>query len=255
MKQFYYQLTILSLLISGCQKQLDINEITASNYLERIEKEISIILKEKGAYNSDDKFKAEFVDSINGKANLNKNGFDLFIKARMEAQEIHSYLNKYWNYLNHIKHKDHVYATYFNIAGYDDLNYSVFKFKDDVWKNQERIIYEVKNPISQPIVLDESKFRECGYTMIIFNYDEGPKNHENIKLSVKKELLVFERGNLMHSLYDLKAEKLLINEINPWNKAKKLTPTGKVDQDILNNWIKTNLHQKIEDKLNINDSK
>ncbi|MGB3468906.1 MAG: hypothetical protein WBA74_26715 [Cyclobacteriaceae bacterium] len=53
-----------------------------------------------------------------------------------------------------------------------------------------------------------------------------------------------ERGNLYHSLYDLKNQKVLINEESPWHQAEA---NGK---DELNKWIKENLHDKIERIIN-----
>ena len=41
-------------------------------------------------------------------------------------------------------------------------------------------------------------------TKLFWNYDEGPKNIENINIFIKNDYLVLERGNLYHSLYDLK---------------------------------------------------
>jgi len=78
---------------------------------------------------------------------------------------------------------------------------------------------------------------------LFWNYDEGPKNIENIKLFIENDFLVFERGNLYHSLYDLKTETLILNEESPWAAAN----SG--DKDVINQWIKTNLHDKIELKL------
>ena len=49
-----------------------------------------------------------------------------------------------------------------------------------------------------------------------------------------------ERGNLYHALYDLKNQKVLINEESPWHQAEG---DGK---EALNKWIKENLHDKIE---------
>lgn len=217
--------------------------------MERIKNEIPIILEEKGALNSEGKLKSEFMDSIKGKANMNEAGFEIFVDARVEAQEVHSYLNDYWNYLNHIEYDGHVYAAYFHLAGMDDLNYSVFKFRKSEWQNQERILNEKRSPLSDNLIHDETEFQKKGYTMVILNYDEGPKNHDNLKLHVKHDLLVFERGNLMHSLYDLKSGELLINEINPWIHARKANHEEKVDKRILNDWVNTNLHEKIKNNL------
>ena len=49
-----------------------------------------------------------------------------------------------------------------------------------------------------------------------------------------------ERSGLYYSLYDLKANKLLINDESPWNSAEDNSEEG------LQNWIKENLHNKIQ---------
>ena len=49
-----------------------------------------------------------------------------------------------------------------------------------------------------------------------------------------------ERGNLYHSLYDLKNDKLLINNESPG------TSCNANNKEEMNKWIKENLHDKIE---------
>lgn len=253
MKKVFSQLTIMTILLNACNT-IDSREVTVSEYLDRIETEISKILRQNGVFDSENEIKSEFLNSINGEVSLNKAGIDAMIEARIKAQEVHSYLNNYWNYVNHIKYDDDVYACYFHISGFDDLHYAVYKFKDKFWNKPDRIAYEIKNPLSEHLIVNQNEYKSKGYKMIILNYDEGPANHENLKLRVKDNLLVFERGNLMHSLYDLKNDKLLINEINPWYKAKQETEQ-KVDIGVLKDWIKTQIHQKIETELNKNASR
>lgn len=55
-----------------------------------------------------------------------------------------------------------------------------------------------------------------------------------------------ERSNLYHSLYDLRTNELLINEESPWHSAN----TDNIE--IMNKWIKDNIHSKIEQKINTN---
>ena len=53
-----------------------------------------------------------------------------------------------------------------------------------------------------------------------------------------------ERGNLYHSLYDLKSEKIIFNEESPWTSCKAK------NKEEMNKWIKENLHDKIEKIIN-----
>lgn len=82
--------------------------------------------------------------------------------------------------------------------------------------------------------------KDASIEKILFNYDEGEKNTENIRIFIKNNYLIMERGNLYHALYDLKNQKVLINEESPWHQAEG---DGK---EALNKWIKENLHDKIE---------
>ena len=53
-----------------------------------------------------------------------------------------------------------------------------------------------------------------------------------------------ERGNLYHSLYDLKNNRLIINNESPWTSCMAK------DKEGMNKWIKENLHNKIEEIIN-----
>ncbi len=53
-----------------------------------------------------------------------------------------------------------------------------------------------------------------------------------------------ERSGLYHSLYDLRTNELIINDESPWHSANA------DNLENMNNWIKENLHSKIEQKIN-----
>ena len=98
--------------------------------------------------------------------------------------------------------------------------------------------------INRKIIRDEISSEEIDYMPLFFNYDEGPKNSDNIKLFIENDYLVLERGNLYHSLYDLQTQKTLINEESPFGNSETL------DKEGVNDWIKENLHIPIKEKLN-----
>lgn len=158
---------------------------------------------------------------------LNQEGFQKYADIKMDV-----YLSFFKDYLyqQHIEYKDRVYVLYFTIAGFDDAEWDVVKWDKQDWKNEDR--------------LSRDRLKaDSSVTKIFWNYDEGPKNMENIRLFVKNDYLVLERGNLYHSLYDLRTESLLINEESPWHASN-----GE-DKEKMDEWIKTYLHDKIEEKL------
>lgn len=117
------------------------------------------------------------------------------------------------------------------MAGYDDMQWDIIKMPKNNWNGKERLSIET---VEKDDLLEK----------ILFNYDEGAKNIENIRLFIKDDYLIMERGNLYHSLYDLKNQKIIINEESPWHQAKE---DGK---ERLNKWIKENLHDKIAEIIN-----
>ena len=155
---------------------------------------------------------------------LNKEGFNKYADIKMNI-----YLSFFKDYLyqQHLEFDDNVYVLYFTMAGFDDMEWNVVKWNKQDWNNESR--------------LDRERLENDGsLSKVIFNYDEGPKNLENIRIIIKNSYLILERGNLYHSLYDLKADSLLINEESPWHVA------GGQGKEEMNEWIKVNLHDKIK---------
>ena len=191
-------------------------------YFEQIaDLELEKLLEEKVLLDSNTIAEA-YLDKETNK--LNKEGFHKYADIKMNI-----YLSFFKDYLyqQHLEYDDNVFVLYFTMAGYDDMEWNVVKWDKQAWNNEDR--------------LEREKLKNDGsLTKIIFNYDEGPKNLENIRIFIKNDYLVLERGNLYHSVYDLKADSLLINEESPWHVA---SGQGKEE---MNEWIKTNLHDKIE---------
>lgn len=194
---------------------------TLDYYFEQIAKLEIAELISQGVLLDSSTIAEEFKDS-NGK--LNDEGF---MKYGDIKESIYLSFFKDYLFMQKLESKNNVYVLYFTMAGFDDIEWNIFRWDQDDWKNEERL--------SQEIAAKDSLV-----TKILWNYDEGPKNIENIRIFIKNDFLVMERGNLYHSLYDLRTEKVIINEESPWHASNG---EGK---ERMNEWIKSNLHDKIE---------
>ncbi|RYZ90398.1 MAG: hypothetical protein EOO68_24600 [Moraxellaceae bacterium] len=114
----------------------------------------------------------------------------------------------------------------------DDVEFQIVKWKKQDWPKSDKLSKDIIDKPNQT------------FQKIAFNYDEGPKNLENVKMFIKNDYLVMERNGLYHSLYDLRTNELIINDESPWHSAS-------VDNlETMNKWIKDNIHLKIEEKIN-----
>ncbi len=211
----------------GCKSQTKELEYRSVEYYKDqvIELQLRALIKEKVFIDSIQIAEA-YIDKETNR--LNKDGLMKYIDIKKNI-----YLSFFKDYLyqQHLEYGDNVYVLYFTMAGFDDMQWNIFRWQKEYWKDKERLSREkVKS--------------DCSVKKILWNYDEGPKNAENIRIFIKNDYLVMERGNLYHSLYDLKTEKVILNEESPW-----YTSDGK-DKAEMNGWIKNNLHDKIEIILN-----
>ena len=160
---------------------------------------------------------------------LNKKGFMKYAEIKGDI-----YLKYYMDYhlLQCINFKDDIYVLYFSVAGFDDVEFQIVKWKKQEWLKSDKLSKDI---IDKP----NQKFQK-----VAFNYDEGPKNLENVRIFVKNDYLVMERNGLYHSLYDLRKNELLINDESPWHSASA------ENLETMNKWIKDNIHSKIEAKIN-----
>lgn len=184
-------------------------------------------MKRVGIITEKDKISDQYFDKIT--QSLNEEGFMKYSEIKVEI-----YRNYYkdYLYLQSINFKDDIYVLYFSIAGFDDIEFQIVKWKKQDWLKSDKLSKNLVDKSNQ-------KFQK-----VAFNYDEGPKNLENVKMFVKNDYLVMERNGLYHSLYDLRTNELIINDESPWHSAN-----AENLQD-LNNWIRENLHSKIEQKIN-----
>lgn len=218
---------ILSILTLSCQSQNNELEFrSVEYYFDQIaELEINELIQQKVLIDS-----TTIADNYLDKETkgLNKEGSMKYMEAKMKVYQ--SFFKDYL-YQQHIEYGENIYVLYFTIAGFDDVEWDIVKWNKNDWKNEDK--------------LSRDKLEsDSSLTKIFWNYDEGPKNMENIRLFIQNDYLILERGNLYHSLYDLKTDSLLFNEESPWHASNG------DNKEKMNEWIKKNLHDKIEGKLN-----
>ena len=220
-------LLICTLITVSCYSQTnEIENKTIDYYFEQIEElEINELINQKILIDSLTIF-PKYKDSISN--GLNEKGFMKY--AEIKATIYRSFFKDYL-YQQKVEYNNDYYILYFTMAGYDDMQWDIIKMPKSSWNGKERLSIET---VEKDNLIEK----------ILFNYDEGAKNIENIRLFIKDDYLIMERGNLYHSLYDLKNQKIIINEESPWNQAKEDGKEG------LNKWIKENLHDKIAEIIN-----
>lgn len=227
MKIKHTLILILTFLTISCQSQTSgINDKKIDYYFEQIaELEMNELIKQNVLIDSLT-IAPKYKDSTSNR--LNQEGFMKYadIKANIYMSFFKDYL-----YQQKVEYDNDYYILYFTMAGFDDMQWDIIKMPKNKWNGKERLSREKveKDNTIEPI---------------LFNYDEGEKNTENIRIFIKGDYLIMERGNLYHSLYDLKNQKVLINEESPWHQAEGDGKEG------MNKWIKENLHDKIERIIN-----
>ncbi|GHC66192.1 hypothetical protein [Ulvibacter litoralis] len=226
----YFKIFVLIFLITltiGCKSQTnDIENRTIDYYFEEVaDLELKALLENKILIDSIT-VAEKYIDTLTNQ--INNEGFQKY--AELKADIYMSYFRDYL-YLQKVEYRNDIYVLYFSMAGFDDMEWNIMKWSKENWNAEERLNREE---------LEKNNDVE----KILWNYDEADKNTENIRVFIKNDYLVMERGNLYHSLYDLKNKKVILNEESPWNAS------GSKDGEEMNAWIKENLHDKIEQYLN-----
>ncbi len=219
-------IVVLAILSLSCKSQnQELENRSVDFYFNQIaELEYNELVKQKVLIDSLT-IAEEYLDEAT--EGLNEEGYKKYVDIKMN---IYRSFFKDYLYQQHIGYKDNVYVLYFSMAGFDDIEWHVIEWNKEDWKNEEKL------PLD--------KLGKSGsITEIFWNYDEGPKNLENIKIHIYDDYLVLERGHLYHSLFDLRRDSLLINVESPWHSSNAK------DKEEMNDWIKTNLHDKIEQIL------
>lgn len=187
-------------------------------------------LIENGVVNKNNNIAKIYRDKKNPRKFSNK-GFSVYFDIR--AQVFINYFKDY-AFLQSVHYNDAVYVLYFAFIDVDDLAFQVLKWNQNDWNDSDKIDRAL---VDQP----NEKFEK-----IAFNYDKGPKNLKNVRIFIKNDYLVMERSGLYYSLYDLKTNQLIVNEENPWKMAADNS------SEAIDNWVRENLHIKIEARLEIN---
>lgn len=200
---------------------------TLEYYFQIVDSLELVEMKRAGVITDKDSVADQYFDKTTQR--LNEKGFMKYAEIKSDI-----YLKYYKDYLflQSINFKDDIYVLYFSVAGFDDVEFQIVKWKKQDWHKSDKLSKDI---IDKP----NQKFQK-----VAFNYDEGPKNLENVKIFVKNDYLVMERSGLYHSLYDLRTNELIINDESPWHSAN----ADNIEN--MNNWIKENLHSKIEQKIN-----
>lgn len=224
----YVLLTFILLLISNLMfAQVDSTR-TLDYYFNEVDSLEYSAMKKAGLITEENSLAEEYLDKETQR--INEKGFLKYLEIKGDIYV--KYFRDY-HFLQSVYFKDNVYVLYFSIAGTDDIEFQIVGWKQKDWMKSEKLSKEI---IDAPY----QKFQK-----IAFNYDEGPKNLENVRIFLKNDYLIMERSGLYHSLYDLRTEELLINEVCPYFLAN----TNDLTQ--MNIWIKDNIHSKIENIINI----
>ena len=200
---------------------------TLEFYFQIVDSLELVEMKRAGVITDKDSVADQYFDKTTQR--LNEKGFMKYTEIKGDI-----YLKYYRDYLflQSINFKDDIYVLYFSVAGFDDVEFQIVKWKKQDWLKSDKLSKDI---IDKP----NQKFQK-----VAFNYDEGPKNLENVKMFIQNDYLVMERSGLYHSLYDLRTNELIINDESPWHSANA------DNLENMNNWIKENLHSKIEQKIN-----
>lgn len=207
-------------------------------YIDIVKRTENEELKKEGILNDSIKITEKFKE--NGNEKLNKIGKDKYYKTKIKVLQS---IFKDYLFQQFIEYKDDVYVLYFSMAGFDDTEWQILKWKKVDWNKNDKISKKLVKNCKHKFD-DNETVKECNFTPIAFNYDEGPNNLNDVKIFITKNFLVLERGNLYHSLYDLKNNQLIINNESPWASCKAK------NKEELNKWIRENLHDKIEKIIN-----
>ena len=221
-------LIFLTISTLSCKSQTkNIEDRTIDYYFEKVADLELKALIENGILIDSVTVSEKYIDTLTNE--INNEGFQKY--AELKGDIYMSYFRDYL-YQQKAEYDNDVYVLYFTMAGFDDMEWNIIKWSKDDWNGEERL-----SP-------DELK-NNNNIEKILWNYDEADKNVENIRIFIKNNYLVMERGHLYHSLYDLKNKKVIFNEVSPWDAS------GGKNGEEMNAWIKKNLHDEIVQYLNV----
>lgn len=200
---------------------------TLEYYFQIVDSLELVEMKKAGVINDKDSVADQYFDKTTQR--LNEKGFMKYAEIKGDI-----YLKYYrdYHFLQSVNFKEDIYVLYFSVAGFDDVKFQIVKWKKQDWLKWDKLSKDIVDKPNQ------------NFQKVAFNYDEGPKNLENVRMFVKNDYLVMERSGLYHSLYDLRKNELLINDESPWHSASA------DNLETMNKWINDNIHSKIEAKIN-----
>ncbi|MES9854494.1 MAG: hypothetical protein ABW170_21985 [Candidatus Thiodiazotropha sp. L084R] len=122
-----------------------------------------------------------------------------------------------------------------DMSGFDDTSWYVYKIGiDSKLSNVQKKSGETED-------------------VLFWNYSEASEHKENPYIRfVKSRYLIFSRGNLDYSLYDLVKNKVMVNDHSAWGEVvakPDLDISGYELNQIMNEWVLENLHNKIKNYI------
>jgi hypothetical protein len=122
-----------------------------------------------------------------------------------------------------------------DMSGFDDTSWYVYKIG-----------------IDSKLSKAQKKSGETDH-VLFWNYSEAGEHQENPYIRfIKGKYLIFSRGNLDYSLYDLAQDKVIVNEHSAWAavvaKPDIDLPMNELNQ-LMNEWVLVNLHNNINNYI------
>ncbi len=125
----------------------------------------------------------------------------------------------------------------------------------DISGFEDRAWYVYQLPINTEITKQMKTGHDSEGTLF-WNYSEAGDHYDNPKIEIRNgKYLVFSRGGLFHSLYDIGKGQVIVNEESPWNSFMSSQEKGSQSSNSLkpetekrkmDEWVRNNLHLKIE---------
>lgn len=143
------------------------------------------------------------------------------------------------------------YKTTIQIVTVPSINRQ-FILLTDLAGFDDRSWYVYESALGAPLTEEQRKGHN-DEGALFWNYSEAGEHKDNPRLRMEGErFLVFSRGGLDHSLYDLRAKQVLINEISPWGAAvgkPDLNLTHEAEMAVVETWVRENLHERIQSHI------
>lgn len=154
----------------------------------------------------------------------------------------------YLSYLQQIKSPDgkSIYCLFLDGVGIGDPGYYILKLDNNIDPSKVYIKWNTKNGVSEK----DSKWLKD--KTIFEGYEEGKYFSDNPNISIiNNRFLVFSRGGLKFSLYDIELQKIIVHSGSPWNSWHETIPAEISNnkskaKDSYKKWIQINLQSKIE---------